>query len=86
MRFLDNSRLRRTLKSFYPDLYKLKQKVEWHRQYNGNFKRLVSFVEKLNRNYANQLANLGSSERRIPGPSIRKAFKSFDLFAEYPGD
>jgi hypothetical protein len=62
MRFLYNNRLRKTLKSVYPDLYKLKQIVEWHRHYNGNFQRLVSLIEKLSRNYSNQLANLGSSE------------------------
>ena len=66
MKFLYNNRLRSTLKSVYPNLYKLKQNVEWHRQYNGHFKRLVSFVEKLNRNYSNQLANLASSEETHP--------------------
>ena len=62
MRFIDHDRLKKTLKSVYPDLYKLKQYVEWHRQYNGSFRSLISFIEKLDRNCSNQLANLASSE------------------------
>jgi hypothetical protein len=66
MRFLYSSQLKKALKSVYPDLYKLKQKVEWHRQYNERFKRLISFIEKLDPNCSNQLANLHSSAEIRP--------------------
>lgn len=66
MKFIYYNRLRKTIKLIFPDLYKLKQIVEWHCQYNGNFKRLLNFIEKLNRNWSNQLANLGSSVEMRP--------------------
>ena len=66
MRSLYNSRLRRALKKVYPDLYKFKQGIEWHRQHNDSFKRLISFVEKLNGNWSNQLADLDSSKELRP--------------------
>jgi hypothetical protein len=66
MKFLYNPRLRQALKKAYPDLYKFKQKIEWHREYNGAFKKVLGFVEKLNRNWSNQLANLSSSQELHP--------------------
>jgi hypothetical protein len=66
MRSLYNSRLRQALKKVYPDLYKFKQGIEWHRQHNDPFKRLISFVEKLNGNWSNQLADLDSSKELYP--------------------
>jgi glycosyl transferase family (putative galactosyltransferase) len=66
MKLLYNPRLRQTLKKACPDLYKVKQKIEWHRQHNDTFKRLLNFVEKLNGNWSNQLANLSSSQELRP--------------------
>ena len=58
MRFIYNNRLRKILKSVYPDLHKL--------QYNDNFNGLISFIDKLNRNCSNQLRNLDSCKELRP--------------------